>query len=275
MDTKRIALMGGMVALAAVMFFQIKRLGNTNTAPVQVVKKVQEIPMSHILVTNQTVPYGIRFNEEMLEWQKWPTEHLSEVFIDQDVWPTAAEDLLQAVARFELAAGEPITERKIVRPGSRGIMSALLKPGHRAVSIRITTDAAAAGFIRPGDHVDIIMTRRVTGVEGRGIFADTIFENVQILSVDQRFSQGADGSAAIKGSMVSLELSQEDAELITVAQASGDLSLTLRPMAKDHVRNVATKSSQDAISNEGAPEDVSALTLYRGGTTDTVALRGN
>lgn len=285
MDTKRVALMGGLLVLAGGMFFMIK---NMEAAPVQapIVQKVQEIPMSHVLVANVTVGYGQRLGEDTLSWKKWPTEAVSEVFIDQDSWPSAVEDLTGALSRFELAAGEPVTERKIVKQGEGGVMSALLKPGHRAVSFRITTDAASSGFILPGDYVDIIMTRRLeldarnsnTGRDENVTFADTIFENVLVLAIDQAIGQGEDAPTSIRGSMVAVELSQEDAELLTVAQVTGDLSLTLRPMEASSRASIPSKANSGALSNDGVSEEqeqTASLTLFRGGETDTVALRGN
>lgn len=274
MDVKRIALLGGLVVLGGFMFVQIKKMGTPPPAPV--VQKIepqtiiQEVEMSHILVPVQLLPRGTRLKPEMLEWRKWPADAVDPAFIDQDASPTAIEDWTNSVVFIEIAAGEPITPRKLVKPGDKSVMSAFLQPGYRAVSIRITTDAAASGFINPGDNVDIMITRRLTGDNGTGFVTETIFENVMVLSIDQTFAKGPDGSPYVLGGQALLMLSREDAEMVTMSQQMGDLSLVLRPLNGADRRGVRSQALVDANKEN----EVRSLQVYRGGAVEVVTLKG-
>ncbi|WP_017932218.1 Flp pilus assembly protein CpaB [Robiginitomaculum antarcticum] len=274
MDVKRVALLGGLVVIGGFMFFQIKKMGTP--APQPVIQNVepqtviQEVEMAHILVPVQLLPRGTRLKPEMLEWRKWPADAVDPSFIDQDASPTAIEDWTNSVVYIEIAAGEPITARKLVKPGDKSVMSAFLEPGYRAVSIRITTDAAASGFINPGDNVDIMITRRLTGESGSGFVTETIFENVTVLSIDQTYAKGPDGAPFVLGGQALLMLSREDAEMVTMSQQMGDLSLVLRPLNGANRRGVRSAALVDANKEN----EVRSLQVYRGGDVEVVTLKG-
>lgn len=277
MDTKRIALLGGLVVLGGFMFIQMQKLGNQppqvivkEAAPAQPV--VQEIEMAHVLVPNQPINRGQRVKPEMLEWRKWPMDAVGPTFIEQDMQPNAIEDWTNAVAYIDIAQGEPLTARKMVKPGDKSVMSAFLSPGTRAVSIRISTDAASSGFIAPGDRVDIMLTRRLRGPgqPADAYATQTIFENVKVLSIDQVYSKGPDGAPYVLGGQAMFEMNREDAELLTSAQPSGDISLILRPMSGADRPGVKSHALV-----EGDKEEVTGqVKLYRGGQTEIVMLGG-
>ena len=176
--------------------------------------------------------------------------------------------------------GEPINEAKLVKAGDSGVMAALLRPGMRAVTTRISVDTAAGGFIQPGDRVDIILTQTIQrnragnnqGGNQRTYVSDTVFENVHVLAIDQTFSTSAESGATKIGSTATFEMSQADAELLQEAVAKGDLSLTLRG-----IRNSRVKAPTTATFNKEEEEEdtQSILTVYRGGQPQQVAVRGN
>ena len=164
-----------------------------------------------------------------------------------------------------------------MKAGASGVMAALLKPGMRAVTTRISVDTAAGGFIQPGDRVDIILTQTVqpsrsassTQSSQRVFIADTIFENVHVLAIDQTYSTSAEGGAAVIGSTATFEMSQEDAELLQQSVSKGDLSLTLRGIIRSGARAIsAAKTEKKQVETE------STLTVYRGGQPQQVAIRG-
>lgn len=274
MDVKRIALLGGLIVLGGFAFLQIKKMGTVPVAAPVVQAQpqtiIKEVEMSHILVPIQLLPRGTRVKPEMLEWRKWPADAVDPSFIDQDAFPTAIEDWTNSVVRIEIAAGEPMTARKLVKPGDKSVMAAFLKPGTVAVSIRITTDAAASGFINPGDRVDIMLTRRLTGESGGGYVTETIFENVHVLSIDQTYAKGPDGSPYVLGGQALLELNRADAEQITMSQPTGDISLVLRPMNGAGRRGVPSAALVDAKTED----KVVTMKVYRRGEAEVVTLGG-
>jgi len=232
-----------------------------------------------VLVAAQNLPLGSRLNETAIEWKQWPAEAVSPAFISNDLRPNADAELLSAIVRSPIVQGEPINEGKLVKAGESGVMAALLRPGMRAVTTRISVDTAAGGFIQPGDRVDIILTQTVqrqnTGFNQGGnqriYTSDTVFENVHVLAIDQTFSTSAESGATKIGSTATFEMSQGDSELLQEVVAKGDLSLTLRG-----IRNSRAKAPTTATFDKEEQEDTqSVLTVYRGGQPQQVAIKGN
>jgi len=280
MDTKRLILIAGLGVAALVVFTQAKKLGApAQTAPVKAAAPViQKVEYVKVLVAAQNLSLGSRLNEAAFEWKQWPAEAVSPAFISNDLRPSADAELLGAIVRSPIVEGEPINEGKLVKAGESGVMAALLRPGMRAVTTRISVDTAAGGFIQPGDRVDIILTQTIqrnrntnnqTG-NTRVYVSDTVFENVHVLAIDQTFSTSAESGATKIGSTATFEMSQGDAELLQEAVAKGDLSLTLRG-----IRNSRAKAPTTASFDKEQEDTQSILTVYRGGQPQQVAIRGN
>jgi len=281
MDTKRLILIAGLGVAALIVFTQAKKLGAP--AAVTPVKSaapvIQQVEYVKVLVAAQNLPLGARLNETAFEWKQWPAEAVSPAFISNDLRPTADAELLNAIVRTPIVQGEPINEAKLVKAGDSGVMAALLRPGMRAVTTRISVDTAAGGFIQPGDRVDIILTQsiqrnRIGNAQGgnqRAYIADTVFENVHVLAIDQTFSTSPESGATKIGSTATFEMSQGDAELLQEVVAKGDLSLTLRGMRNSRAKAPTTAT----FSKEDEEEETqSVLTVYRGGQPQQVAIRG-
>ena len=277
MDTKRLLLAGGLGLVALLVFTQSKRF--ITPAPVQVPTVaqpvVEEVEYVDILVATEEIPFGSRLTEDSFKWKQWPADAVSEEFISNETQPQAMTELANSVVRSVIYSGEPITAKKIVKPGEQGLMASLLTPGMRAVTTRISVDTAAGGFIQPGDRVDIILTMaapRTTGVPAGGnlFTAKTIFENVRVLAIDQTFSTSSEAGATVIGSTATFEMSQSDSELLQQSVAQGDLTLTLRPIGVTITR--PGKSHAKVERNSG---EISSLTVYRGGQPQQVAVTGN
>lgn len=274
MDKKRLLLAGGLAVAAIVVFTQVKRMGTP--APVQMTEApvVEQVEYLDVLVAAEDVAFGSRISEESLQWKQWPAEAVNQEFISSDMRPGAVEELSGAVVRAAIYAGEPISEKKLVKAGDQGLMAALLKPGMRAVTTRISVDTAAGGFIQPGDRVDIIQTlelprdRTNTQTNKKLYIAKTVFENVHVLAIDQTFTVPEAGGATVIGSTATFEMSQGDAELLQQTIAQGDISLTLRGIVGGRAYSPSTARTK---RNSG---EVSSLTVYRGGEPQYVAIKG-
>ena len=279
MDKRRTILIAGLAVAAIVVFTQVKRLGTPApvqlaAAPEQVIQKVEYVD---VLVAANNMSLGSRISEQSVLWKQWPAEAITPALISNTVRPQAIEELKRAIVRSPILEGEPISESKLVKAGSSGVMAALLKPGMRAVTTRISVDTAAGGFIQPGDRVDIILTQTVQPdqissgrqTNQRLFIADTIFENVHVLAIDQTYSTGVEGGASVIGSTATFEMSQQDAELLQQSVSKGDLSLTLRGIVRSGVQAAsAAKTEKKQVETE------STLTVYRGGQPQQVAIRG-
>ena len=196
----------------------------------------EHIPAEQVLVAKQDLPTGSFVKAEYLEWQSWPKDGIKEGFIVKNVG--SEKDLEGAVVRMHLFAGEPITESRVIHPGDRGFLAAVLEEGKRAVSVPVDATTGIAGFVFPGDWVDIILTFR-TAVEDQSdeeksetrYFSETLLTAVRVLAIDQKV-ESVDGAAQV-AKTATVEVTQKQAEKIAIAMSIGSLSLSLRSLAKE------------------------------------------
>lgn len=160
-----------------------------------------------------------------------------------------AEALLGAVTRRPLAAGELLVPGAVIAPGERGFLAAVVTPGNRAIAVSVDAASSAGGLIWPGDRVDVILTQEIREDEvplGQRVLAETILADARVLSTDQTLAQAAtpasgpadQASELVAGprrvpATVTLEVTPEEAERVTVAGTLGRLHLTLRAVAHD------------------------------------------
>ena len=148
--------------------------------------------------------------------------------------PNAMDSFVGAIVREEMVAGEPIQARKVVRAGESGFLAAFLDPGMRAMSVPVSADTAAGGFILPGDRVDVLMTRKVDVRNGDDVsqrtVTSTVLQNLKVLAIDQATASPAEQNAVL-GATATLEVNQRDAETMALARADGNLTIILRSYA--------------------------------------------
>jgi pilus assembly protein CpaB len=140
---------------------------------------------------------------------------------------------------------EPILASKITGPGQRATLSATLKPGMKAVSIRVNDVLGVAGFVLPGDRVDIMLTRQIEaqGDARKDGVTDVLLQGVKVLAVDQLADDRSDKPAVSKS--VTLEVSTQEAQKLTLAATVGTLSLALRNVGSAEVEQVPAISLAD------------------------------
>lgn len=275
MDVKKIGLVGVLGLVAVVGFVQLQKMSTPvpqkrTAAPV--VKEVSVVEYVDVLVAKQDIMMGTRLNAEYLEWTKWPAEALSENLIDNKTHPDGIAEYTNAVTRTAIYTGEPILTRKVVIPGGRGPMSALLNSGMRGTAVRINVESAAGGFIQPGDRVDVVLTTRVIDtISGRTNYvSETMFENVAVMSIGKTHSNSAEGTAYVTGSTALLQLSQEDSEHLIEAQSRGDISLLLRGLDRRQAAFIPSSSKVDRAKKT----KVTSMTIIRAGQPQQVAIQG-
>src|SRR5512134_1880013 len=191
-------------------------------------------PPPEILVAKKPMPAGTFVKPEDLEWRPWPKEGLTEAYLIKG--KASEKDLAGAVVRTHLYAGEPITTSRVVHPGEQGFLAAVLDPGKRAVAIPVDGTSGVAGFVFPGDFVDVILTikRTVTAEASEGNetrqFSETLLTDVRVLAIDQTLDN--DSGAAKVGKNATLEVSPKQAERAALALNMGTLSLSLRSLGR-------------------------------------------
>jgi len=186
----------------------------------QVTPEPVKVETQKIVVAKKELHFGEPVTPEVLTEISWPKEALPEGSF------ASIADIDKDGARVVLTPigpNEPILAWKISGPGSRASLSALVKEGMRAVTIRVNDTTGVAGFVLPGDRVDVLYT-----VEGgaQGTSIDVLFQNVRVLAVNQNVDEKT--GTPIDGRTATLELTPVDAQKLALAQSTGGLTFTLR-----------------------------------------------
>ena len=189
------------------------------------------IDLTDVLVLGSDVPMGAVLGDA-LEWQSWPSGGVNDNFITRSQDPEALEKFKGSMARVAMYSGEPLRKSKLIGEG-QSFMSSILPSGMRAIATQIAADTSAGGFILPNDYVDVIMTRRADSASTTGGFiTETILKNIRVLAIDQAIQEDEEGRKVKVGETATLELTPQQAEIITVAQQMADrLTLALRAVA--------------------------------------------
>lgn len=207
------------------------------------------IAMNDVLVASTNLQPGVALTPGSVHWQKWPAAAVDASFITKKNSPALDKIVNGAVVRAPLVSGEPLSATKIVHADAAGFMAATLQPGMRAVSIAVSAESGAGGFILPNDRVDVLLTKQVSS-SGRNFIARTILRAVRVLAVDQTSQEGKDQKAVV-GKTATLEVTPDQAEILSRAQASGTLSLSLRALG-DNANSNALASARPSQGNDVA-----------------------
>ncbi len=191
---------------------------------------------TEILVAKVDIAAGQFIRPEHLRWQSWPDGALSPNYVVQGRRPL--EDFVGAVARLPVAAGEPVTEGRVVVPGNSGFLAAVLQPGMRAVSVSVNATSGISGFVFPGDRIDLLMTHNleVQRIGGRTEIRHataTVLQDLRVLAIDQTIQARA--GEAVVARTATLEVTPRQSQLVAVASETGRLSLSLRSLARDEM----------------------------------------
>ncbi len=243
----------------------------------------------HTLVSLYGLEPGGTLTKDNMVWREWPEESLSEHYITVEEDAERDEqfqDVLDSVARKSIQAGEPILRSKIFKSDEAGFLAGILDKGTRAISLQINENTAVAGFILPGDRVDVLV------VHGKGREAvqkiltaktkaklqnetnnadddnnagnnaaevkaepltvlnsttETILENVLVLAVNQ--SLGKVEGNTIAGKTLTLQVSPKEAEILMTARTLGTMSFALRALASHPSEKVAMGDDGDGDGN--------------------------
>lgn len=215
--------------------------------PPEVQQAAAARPTARILVAQENIAAGSFVRDTQIAWGDWPVEQAKAPYVVESSGTTAAS-FNGAVARRTILAGEPITASSMVKPGEGGFMSAVLTPGERAVSIPVNPTTGNAGFIFPGDLVDLILTHTIQRDNTSTFASETFVENVRVLAVDQMLDNPE--NKAVLAKTVTLEVSPKEAEAITVAMEMGKISLSLRSLAADNPQTPAEGTQPVTLSDE-------------------------
>ena len=186
-------------------------------------------PTGTIVVAGAPLGFGIALSRENIAEIPWAASRLPEgAFATRD-------ELLREGRRVVLAPiqrGEPILKARVTGPGQRASLSSLLEEGKRAVTVRVDDVRGVAGFVLPGDRVDVVLIRSVSGPSGAENYSDVLLQHVKVLAVDQLVNERQETPTIAKA--VTLEVETDQAQKILLATNIGKLSLILRQAGENH-----------------------------------------
>ncbi len=265
MDVKKVALLVAALVIAVVTAVMAKNMFvGAGAAQAEAAPAVPLGPK--ILVARKALPVGTIIDQESLTYQAWPKEMVQNAYYVEGGPDGDISKLLGTVVRNPITAGQPVTRGSMVGPNDRGFLAAALGPGMRAVTVPVSATSGVAGFVFPGDRVDIVLTQEVTGGgDGPPLrVSETIVRNMRVLATDQRIdSKDEEGKTVPKlMATVTLEATPRIAEKVAVAQSVGMLSLSLRSIAENAAElERAVASGEVKVSETGNPQQERQLLL--------------
>jgi pilus assembly protein CpaB len=260
-------------------------------------------PQVRVLVAKRDLKIGDRLQPEDVTWQAWPASSTSRTFITGG--PVKATLVDQAQAAFAndpqivavtgslvlepIAAKEPMSLTKLVKGGQGGFMAVKLPAGMRAMTIPVSVESGAGGFILPGDHVDVIEDIKLASTtEPHGgnvpaalVQSKTLLTNITVLAIDQA-PEPKPGVSTLVGGTATLEVPAADIDLLGKAREEGSFQLALRShadmdgpqgVASDIPQTIARRAPSSAAPLRVSalrPEEIVSVRVYRGAKVSEV-----
>jgi pilus assembly protein CpaB len=252
MDLRRIiVLLIALVAAGGTAMYARSWIESQQTVPV--VAPAPEEKTHEVLVADSDLAAGTFIKPQHLRWQRWPTDDVPDSYVLNGV--RSDEEMIGAVVRKRIAAGEPITDGAVVKPGDRGFLAAVLEPGMRAMSVPVSPISSNSGLIFPGDRVDLILTQSLMESQSEGSVrrvSETVLSDIRIIAMGAETGDDPEeGQANERAKTATFEVTPAQAQTVALLTELGKLSLSLR--------SLATPASEVAE----LPEDASHLTWDR------------
>ncbi|SHG94978.1 Flp pilus assembly protein CpaB [Cognatishimia maritima] len=209
-----------------------------------------EAPKNTIVVADRQLAFGHLIEGNVLQEIEWtssvrPDGSFSKI---EEIVVGDTEET-RRFALTQIAQGEPILASKITVPGQRAKLSAALTPGLKAVSIRVNDVLGVAGFVLPGDRVDVMLTRG-----GRSNpYVDVLLQGVRVLAIDQVADERRDKPSVVR--TVTFEVNTTEAQKLVLGANVGTLSLALRNVGSNDIENIERVTSRD-LNEQDASDDL-------------------
>jgi pilus assembly protein CpaB len=218
------------------------------------------IKLARVVVAGKELARGDVLRKELLREIDWPAGSVpAGAFASiQQILGEAGQERR---ARRSMVAGEPVLAEKVSGFAGRDTLGETLHLGMRAVSIRVNDVSGVAGFLLPGDRVDVLLTRRLEDADKKDLATDVILQNVVVLAIDQLTDEKREKPQVARTATV--EVAPEDAQKLALAMQVGTLSLALRNVvATESVASDRVRVSD--LVREQEPRD-RKLVVIRGG----------
>ena len=235
--------------------------------------EAQAREVAAIVVARGEIAYGAPISFEMLRLQEWPKEAIPpEAFTSlEELLGTSAQQPRRA--RRSMVAGEPVLRSKVSDFGEKVTIADMIDPTKRAMAIRVNDVSGVAGFVTPGDRVDVLLTRRLNG---DNMITTTVLQDIVVRGTDQLADQDLDRPNVAR--TVTVEVTPEEAQRVALAQQAGTLGLTLRNLATSARPDLRALSVNELTGSAAKPKTGRAaptVTIIRAGERSSETVRGN
>lgn len=257
MRASTIVMIGFAVVFGLLAVF-IAQVWLNNQAKMQVKHEPEkQMATQTIVVAKQPLRFGTELSAAMLQEVPWPAEAV----------PAGAFNKINAllgggrrVVLAAIEANEPVLALKVTGAGQRATLSALVRPGMKAVTIRVNDVEGVGGFVLPGDHVDVALTRTIDKGDAT---TEVVLQNARVLAIDQTADERAAKAAVAKS--VTLEVTTLNAQKLWLASSVGSLSLLLRKAGETTEMKTTKITLKDLVSGEtGAKGPTVTIMVTRG-----------
>ena len=188
------------------------------------------IELANVVVAVADLPFGTHLTRDQLSVVAWPAASMPADAFHSVEEVFAGSQGTDRIVLKPIDKGEPVLKSKVSGFGAKATLSRQVPPGMRAVSIRIDDVSGVAGFILPGDRVDVMLTRRLeSATPDTNMATDIILQNVLVLGIDQLSDQ--DREKPVVARTATVAVTPEDAQKLALAQQAGTLGLALRNAA--------------------------------------------
>lgn len=261
MDVRKLILLVGALLVAGVTAFMARNMFSGGGVATANAAPVVERSGNEVLVAAKPLPLGTIITADMLVFQPWPKDMVEKAYYLKG--QTDPASLVGKVVRHTIMAGQPVAQGTLIGPGENGFLAAALGPGMRATTVSLSDTSGVAGFIFPGDRVDVILTQEVTGDGPSLRTSETIVRNLRVLAVDQRMDDTS--TEAKVGRTATLEVTPKLAEKIAVAETIGSLSLSLRSIADNaaELERAIAAGEVEVDGNDAAADRALELAIAR------------
>ncbi len=247
----------------------------------QIADAAPKVDMGTVVIAAKSLRFGNRLAQRSLREVDWPTKAIPEGAFKKIKDIVNGKDRRVVLSAIE--ENEPVLGWKITGPGQRASLSALIGENLKAVTIRVNDVLGVAGFVLPGEHVDILLTRTEAVEVGddkaiqKNTFTDVLLQNVRVLAVDQLADDRTEDPAPAKA--VTIEVTTRQGQKLALASSVGQLALALRSAGStkgEASQRIALGDLNSATSAPAAPGSSVMVTVTREITrSDYSVPRGN
>jgi pilus assembly protein CpaB len=185
-------------------------------APIPINQNVQ------VLVSNSDLAWGTKLAPEMMQLQEVPPGVIPEGHF------TSVESIKDRVLLVDVKRNELLLESKLAPLGATGGVAAVTDPNKRAMSVKVDDVIGVAGFIKPADRVDVMVTIEAEPNKQGHAMSKMILENVKVLAAGTQMERKGKDEEPAQVQVITVEVDVEEAEKLALASTQGRLRLALR-----------------------------------------------